>query len=121
MSGEQIPLFPLSAVLLPHGRMPLQIFERRYLDLVRDCMKAGSGFGVAGGDPVTQLRWLQHLGIGAPAQDPRADLEHTRDTGAPHQRAVVDQRRPGHPLAARQPHRRPRAAQHSAGLCHEVH
>ena len=46
MTDSEIPLFPLSAVLLPHGRMPLQIFERRYLDLVRDCMKAGSGFGV---------------------------------------------------------------------------
>jgi len=43
---SEIPLFPLSAVLVPHGRMPLQIFERRYLDLVRDCMRAGTGFGV---------------------------------------------------------------------------
>ncbi len=42
----EMPLFPLSAVLLPHGRMPLQIFERRYLDLVRDCMKSGQDFGV---------------------------------------------------------------------------
>lgn len=43
----EIPLFPLSAVLLPHGRMPLRIFERRYLDLVRDCMRNDTGFGVA--------------------------------------------------------------------------
>ena len=43
---SEIPLFPLSAVLVPHGRMPLQIFERRYLDLVRDCMRNNSGFGV---------------------------------------------------------------------------
>jgi Lon protease-like protein len=42
----EIPLFPLSAVLVPHGRMPLQIFERRYLDLVRDCMRESRGFGV---------------------------------------------------------------------------
>ncbi len=42
----EIPLFPLSAVLVPFGRMPLQIFEQRYLDLVRDCMKSDSGFGV---------------------------------------------------------------------------
>jgi Lon protease-like protein len=41
-----MPLFPLSAVLLPHGRMPLQIFEQRYLDLVKDCMKSGEPFGV---------------------------------------------------------------------------
>lgn len=43
---SEMPLFPLSAVLLPYGRMPLRIFERRYLDLVRDCLKSGEPFGV---------------------------------------------------------------------------
>ena len=43
---KTIPLFPLSAVLLPHGRMPLRIFERRYLDLVRDSMRSGESFGI---------------------------------------------------------------------------
>ena len=43
---SELPLFPLSGVLLPFGRMPLQIFEQRYLDLVRDCMKAATDFGV---------------------------------------------------------------------------
>lgn len=43
---SELPLFPLSSVLLPFGRMPLQIFEPRYLDLVRDCMKTESPFGV---------------------------------------------------------------------------
>ena len=42
----ELSLFPLSSVLLPFGRMPLQIFEQRYLGLVRDCMKSGSDFGV---------------------------------------------------------------------------
>ncbi len=41
-----LPLFPLSAVLLPGGRMPLQIFEQRYLDLVRESMKTGEPFGL---------------------------------------------------------------------------
>jgi len=41
-----IPLFPLSAVLFPGGPLNLRIFERRYLDLVRDCSRSGSGFGV---------------------------------------------------------------------------
>ena len=44
--SEDLSLFPLSAVLVPHGRMQLQIFEQRYLDLVRDCMRGGTGFGV---------------------------------------------------------------------------
>lgn len=43
---DNIPLFPLHTVLYPHGRLPLRIFEPRYLDLVSDCMKSGSGFGV---------------------------------------------------------------------------
>ena len=42
----ELPLFPLSGVLLPYGKMPLQIFEQRYLDLVRDSMKNDSPFGV---------------------------------------------------------------------------
>lgn len=42
----ELPLFPLSGVLLPGGRVPLQIFEQRYLDLVRDTLKSGSEFGV---------------------------------------------------------------------------
>jgi len=46
MNTEEIPLFPLRAVLFPGGRMPLQIFEPRYLDLVSRCMKSDSGFGV---------------------------------------------------------------------------
>jgi Lon protease-like protein len=43
---SDIPLFPLSSVLLPHGQMPLQIFEQRYLNLVKDCMRSDTGFGV---------------------------------------------------------------------------
>ncbi len=42
----EISLFPLSTTLVPYGRMPLQIFEQRYLDLVADCMRKGEGFGV---------------------------------------------------------------------------
>lgn len=43
---EALPLFPLSSVLMPCGRMPLQIIEQRYLDLVRESMKSASEFGV---------------------------------------------------------------------------
>lgn len=44
--SEALPLFPLRSVLLPTGRMPLQLFEPRYLDLVSRCMKNGTGFGI---------------------------------------------------------------------------
>ena len=42
----EIPLFPLSGVLLPGGKVPLQIFEQRYMDLVRESMKSGEPFGI---------------------------------------------------------------------------
>lgn len=43
---NEIPLFPLSTVLYPVGQLQLRIFEPRYLDLVRECTRGGSGFGV---------------------------------------------------------------------------
>jgi len=43
---ELIPLFPLRSVLFPGGRLPLQIFEQRYLDLVSQCLRSDSGFGI---------------------------------------------------------------------------
>jgi uncharacterized protein len=46
MTAQTIPLFPLGSVLLPRGRMPLQIFEPRYLDMISECMKTDTGFGV---------------------------------------------------------------------------
>ena len=44
---ETIPLFPLSHGLFPDGRLDLQIFEVRYLDLVRRCHREQTPFGVA--------------------------------------------------------------------------
>lgn len=43
---QQIPLFPLHVVMFPRGRLNLQIFERRYIDLVTHCMRTSSGFGI---------------------------------------------------------------------------
>ena len=41
-----IPLFPLNVVLVPEGHLPLRIFERRYLDMIRECSGTGTPFGV---------------------------------------------------------------------------
>lgn len=39
--GEVIALFPLpGAVLMPRSRLPLQIFEPRYLQMVEDVLKS---------------------------------------------------------------------------------
>ena len=43
---ESLGLFPLHAVLVPGGVLGLRVFEPRYLDLVRDCGRDGTGFGV---------------------------------------------------------------------------
>jgi Lon protease-like protein len=43
----EIPLFPLGLVLFPGGPLPLRIFETRYVDMVRGCMREDRGFGVA--------------------------------------------------------------------------
>jgi len=41
-----LPLFPLRSVLFPKGRLPLQIFEQRYLNMVRTAMRTETGFGI---------------------------------------------------------------------------
>jgi uncharacterized protein len=43
---ENLPLFPLNSVLFPGGRLPLRIFEQRYMDMAKTCLKDGSPFGV---------------------------------------------------------------------------
>ena len=42
-----IPLFPLSHGIFPDGMLPLQIFEVRYLDLIKRCNQQQLPFGVA--------------------------------------------------------------------------
>lgn len=46
MPADSIALFPLQTVLLPGASLGLRVFERRYLDLVRDCLRGDRGFGV---------------------------------------------------------------------------
>ncbi len=46
ISARTIPLFPLASTLFPEGRLPLQIFEVRYLDMIGKCIAEGSSFGV---------------------------------------------------------------------------
>ena len=42
----KIPLFPLNTVLFPGGYLQLKIFEPRYLDMVSNCLRTNTGFGV---------------------------------------------------------------------------
>lgn len=44
---RELPVFPLTgAVLVPGGRLPLNIFEPRYLNLVLDALSTGRMFGM---------------------------------------------------------------------------
>jgi len=42
----ELPLFLLHAVLIPGARLPLKVFEARYLDMVTNCLKTGEPFGI---------------------------------------------------------------------------
>ena len=42
----QLPLFPLSSIVMPGGLMPLRLFERRYIDMVKECFRNDTGFGI---------------------------------------------------------------------------
>ena len=42
----QLPLFPLHTVLYPGGVLPLKIFEQRYIEMTKSCLKDGNPFGV---------------------------------------------------------------------------
>lgn len=51
----EFPVFPLEgAMLLPRGRLPLNIFEPRYLAMVEDALAAGRMFGMIQPDPAGQ-------------------------------------------------------------------
>ncbi len=59
MSALTIPLFPLGTVLFPGGLLPLKLFEQRYLEMAKACLRDESNFGVCG------IR--QGAEVGAPA------------------------------------------------------
>jgi len=41
-----LPLFPLNTVIFPGGRLPLRIFEQRYLDMVKQAIADNTQFGI---------------------------------------------------------------------------
>ncbi len=43
---EEMPLFPLNAVLLPYQAIPLHVFEDRYRRMIRRCIAEDRSFGV---------------------------------------------------------------------------
>ncbi|WP_317931286.1 LON peptidase substrate-binding domain-containing protein [Halioxenophilus sp. WMMB6] len=44
--SDALPLFPLNTLLVPEATLPLQIFEQRYLRLIKQCLRDQTTFGV---------------------------------------------------------------------------
>ena len=44
--SEEVALFPLHTVLFPGGRLPLRIFEQRYMEMAKTCLRDNAPFGV---------------------------------------------------------------------------
>jgi Lon protease-like protein len=58
-------LFPLNTVLFPGSILPLQIFEQRYLNLIKECMKQQTGFVtvlISEGKEVGAAPQVYHIG-----------------------------------------------------------
>ena len=64
MSDQRIPIFPLRTILFPGSKLPLRIFEPRYLDMVSTCMRSKREFGIALSRKVPQLGMLETYATG---------------------------------------------------------
>lgn len=62
-SDDWLPLFPLKTVLFPDGILPLKVFETRYIDMLRECMKRDTPFGVV------LIKSGQEVGVAAEPED----------------------------------------------------
>lgn len=73
-----LPIFPLNTVLFPGGTLPLRIFEQRYLEMTKTCLRDGSPFGVC--------RIREGSEVGAPAtHEPVGCTAKIVDWEMPHQ------------------------------------
>lgn len=60
---ERLPLFLLNTVLFPEQRLPLRVFETRYMDMVTDSLKTEQPFGIV------QIRSGSEVGDAAEPED----------------------------------------------------
>jgi Lon protease-like protein len=75
VNQSTIPLFPLGIVLFPGGKHDLQIFERRYIDMVTECMRNQTIFGICALQTGPEMResgtkqMIHRIGTGAEIVD----------------------------------------------------
>jgi len=75
---QEVFIFPLNTVLFPDGLLPLRIFEQRYLEMTKACLREDRPFGVClirEGNEVGQAAVPQ--GIGCLANIVHWDMPHT--------------------------------------------
>ena len=86
-SLHSLPLFPLNTVLFPEGLLSLQVFEVRYLDMIRKCQHADAPFGVvalqAGAKQVVNVD-MSHGAIGIGQQNHQLNGITSGATFLPH-------------------------------------
>ena len=61
MDSYKLPLFPLNLVVCPKGLINLRIFEARYLDMIKVCLREKSGFGIVAALPDIKTGITSHL------------------------------------------------------------
>ena len=61
MAFYNLPLFPLNVVVCPKGIMNLRIFEPRYLDMTKTCLRENTSFGIVAVLPETKTDMTGHL------------------------------------------------------------
>ena len=65
---ENTAIFPLRTILFPESRLPLRIFEPRYLDMVSQCMRENSEFGVILSRETNQPKMFETYNVGTMAK-----------------------------------------------------
>lgn len=75
---SRLPLFPLNTVVFPGGRLPLRIFEQRYLDMVKQAIADNTPFGICA--PL----WGTPEGTPPLRGGPSAAIHEGTGTGTPH-------------------------------------
>ena len=79
---ESLPLFPLRTVLFPGGVLPLKVFEQRYIEMTKACLRDERPFGVCliiEGDEVARGggTMLQIASVGTLARITNVDMPQT--------------------------------------------
>lgn len=74
---QTLPLFPLNTVVFPGGRLPLRIFEQRYLDMIKQAIANDTPFGICA------PAWGTPVGAPPLRGDPSAAIREGAETGSP--------------------------------------